>query len=216
MLGNREDVLVAPQRGDAVVPDGDKLDGLHLVAKHGSTLEVEPLGSLLHLLGERIQHLSPLALQEEKRAVHRPPILLAADGTDARSRTQSNVHIKARPRPVDREGAGADAQAEHLPYQVKRLMNGPGARKRPEVHRVALCSFAGDGHTRPFASNVHLDEWKALVIFQSRVVLGRKRLMRSASSTSASCSFPARMYSMSDTTATRRSTFALRPVFEPK
>ena len=82
-LGHGDDVLVLGADRHRFLLLGDLLDGPELIAQRGGPLELQILGSLVHLAGEGAEHVVVLAFEEEHDLVDDLAVLLLRGVADA-------------------------------------------------------------------------------------------------------------------------------------
>ncbi len=162
----------------------DFLDGLalehrrqrpDLVAHRRGLFELEPLGVLLHLLLQSLEHLLLPALQEARGIAHVARVVLLADRADARRRAAVDLVQQARPRAVVEDGVLAGPQLEYLLQDLHALAHRMRARERAEV-LVALVGRAAVVRHARIAMRRQLQQRIRLVVAEQDVVARRQCL----------------------------------------
>ena len=172
LAGESEDVEVFLARGGEHLAFDGALDGANLVAQHGSPLEVERLGSGVHLSTQAVEHVRRLPFEEERDLVDDLGVLLlgavGGTGRDAALDVEVEAGAWVFPRYLLRAGA----VGEEFLQQVEGSAHGTRACIRPEVACAILLDAPCNVDARPRVLDIDLEVRVALVVLQADVEEG--------------------------------------------
>src|SRR5260370_732190 len=141
------------------------------VADSGRLFELEPRGTILHLIAHLAEKLQVLSFEQHLRRMQMAFVLFAIDGQAAWPEASLDLIFEAWPRTIAKDRVGAGAERERFSDYVDRLAESVGGTEGAEVASAVFHDFTGDRDSRPSVMG-DLRAQIGFVVLQPDVVLG--------------------------------------------